>query len=313
MTDNHNGQNPVPEQDDAVQGEVLSDCPLVVAKEQQVPPQEPVQTRRPVAFGVFLACILFGFLLSMQFKSVDISSNALTSQQLRAEELQSLLNKEREKNQELYEELLRGKDDLSQYRDQALQSGDYAAITCYRNSRNFGANWISAGDDAAILAAGLARAELAAGFTDVVGPGLIVTMSDSTKNPADTTADPSYYIIHDNDILQVVNELRDAGAEALSINGERLLATSEIRCAGSIVSVNNNRYAAPYVIRAIGDPAAMSSALSMRGGVIDQLSIWDIQVDVQQSEEVLIRAYTGKTTFQYAQEYKDNSSQEKGE
>ncbi len=291
MTDNHNGQNPVPEQDDAVQGEVLSDCPLVVAKEQQVPPQEPVQTRRPVDFGVFLACILFGFLLSMQFKSVDISSNALTSQQLRAEELQSLLNKEREKNQELYEELLRGKDDLSQYRDQALQSGDYAAI----------------------LADELARAELAAGFTDVVGPGLIVTMSDSTKNPADTTADPSYYIIHDNDILQVVNELRDAGAEALSINGERLLATSEIRCAGSIVSVNNNRYAAPYVIRAIGDPAAMSSALSMRGGVIDQLSIWDIQVDVQQSEEVLIRAYTGKTTFQYAQEYKDNSSQEKGE
>ena len=291
MTDNHNGQNPVPEQDDAVQGEVLSDCPLVVAKEQQVPPQEPVQTRRPVAFGVFLACILFGFLLSMQFKSVDISSNALTSQQLRAEELQSLLNKEREKNQELYEELLRGKDDLSQYRDQALQSGDYAAI----------------------LADELARAELAAGFTDVVGPGLIVTMSDSTKNPADTTADPSYYISHDNDILQVVNELRDAGAEALSINGERLLATSEIRCAGSIVSVNNNRYAAPYVIRAIGDPAAMSSALSMRGGVIDQLSIWDIQVDVQQSEEVLIRAYTGKTTFQYAQEYKDNSSQEKGE
>ena len=291
MTDNHNGQNPVPEQDDAVQGEVLSDCPLVVAKEQQVPPQEPVQTRRPVAFGVFLACILFGFLLSMQFKSVDISSNALTSQQLRAEELQSLLNKEREKNQELYEELLRGKDDLSQYRDQALQSGDYAAI----------------------LADELARAELAAGFTDVVGPGLIVTMSDSTKNPADTTADPSYYIIHDNDILQVVNELRDAGAEALSINGERLLATSEIRCAGSIVSVNNNRYAAPYVIRAIGDPAAMSSALSMRGGVIDPLSIWDIQVDVQQSEEVLIRAYTGKTTFQYAQEYKDNSSQEKGE
>ena len=249
MTDNHNGQNPVPEQDDAVQGEVLSDCPLVVAKEQQVPPQEPVQTRRPVAFGVFLACILFGFLLSMQFKSVDISSNALTSQQLRAEELQSLLNKEREKNQELYEELLRGKDMTALH-----------------------------------------------GYTS-----------------ADTTADPSYYIIHDNDILQVVNELRDAGAEALSINGERLLATSEIRCAGSIVSVNNNRYAAPYVICAIGDPAAMSSALSMRGGVIDQLSIWDIQVDVQQSEEVLIRAYTGKTTFQYAQEYKDNSSQEKGE
>ena len=285
MTDQNYSQVPLPEEDDAVQGEVLSDSPLMIAPEQtqQAPP--PVETKRPIAFGVFFACILFGFLLSMQFKSVDISSNALTSQQLRAEELQSLLNKEREKNQELYEELLRNKDDLSKYRELSLHSGDYAAV----------------------LASELARAELVAGFTDVIGPGLVVTMSDSLKSPADSLADPSYYIIHDNDILQVVNELRDAGAEAISINDERLLATSEIRCAGSIVSVNNNRYAAPYVIRAIGDPEALSSALRMRGGIIDQLSIWDIQFDVQQTDEVLIKAYTGKTTFQYAQEYKNDA------
>ena len=178
MTNNHYDQTPLPGQDDAVQGEVLSDCPLVVAKEQQkAPPQEPVRTKRPVAFGVFFACILFGFLLSMQFKSVDISSNALTSQQLRAEELQALLNKEREKNQELYEELLRGKDDLSQYREQALQSGDYATI----------------------LADELARAELAAGFTDVVGPGLIVTMSDSNG-----------YIVDENGIdYKVIKEIKE--------------------------------------------------------------------------------------------------------
>ncbi|MBQ6000115.1 MAG: DUF881 domain-containing protein [Clostridia bacterium] len=262
--------------EDAVTGEVLDGNPPA-SSPKELP---PVEAKRSFGFGVFLVCILFGFLVSMQFKSVKVSNNTITSSQLRAEELQSLLNKERAKNQELYEELLRSKDDLSSYRQMALQSGDYAAV----------------------LNSELTRAQLAAGFTDVVGPGLIITMSDSAGQITESGADSNYYIIHDNDILQVVNELRDAGAEAISINGERLLATSEIRCAGSTISVNNNRYVAPYVICAIGDAEGMSSALRMRGGVIEQLAIWGIQIELQKSDEVLIAGYTGKTSFQYARE-----------
>ncbi|HWQ51560.1 MAG TPA: DUF881 domain-containing protein, partial [Terriglobales bacterium] len=128
-----------------------------------------------------------------------------------------------------------------------------------------------------------------------------ITMTDSAA--AITTEflnDPNYYIIHDTDILSVVNELRDAGAEAIAINGERLIATSEIRCAGSIVSVNNNRYAAPYVITAIGDPDALESALKMRGGVVDQLAPWGIGVGIEKGELIKINGYTGGITFKYA-------------
>jgi len=244
----------------------------------------PIRSRRSSSFGIFIVCMVFGFLLAVQFKSVGLSEDSFANSQLmRIEELQSMLNRERTKNQELYEELLSFKDDVASYREMALQSGDYAAV----------------------IGRELVRAELIAGITDVEGPGIIVTMNDSTRSiSADQTADPNLYIVHDDDLLKVVNELRDAGAEAISINNERLIATSEIRCAGSIVSVNNNRYAAPFVIRAIGDAQALDSALRMRGGVIDQLAFWGIQVNTVQRDSIVIRGYTGRTSFKHAREYR---------
>ncbi len=231
-------------------------------------------------FAVFCVCLLFGFLVAMQFKSVKLSVDTVQNNQLmRAEELQTLLNKERLKNEQLYGEIMQYKDDLSKYREQALSSGDYAEV----------------------LARQLIRSELVAGITDVEGPGVTITMTDSTDQiTTEYLNDPNYYIIHDTDILSVINELRDAGAEAVAINGERLIATSEIRCAGSIVSVNNNRYAAPYVITAIGDPDALDSALRMRGGVVDQLAPWGIGVNIEKSELIKIKGYTGGITFKYA-------------
>ena len=92
-----------------------------------------------------------------------------------------------------------------------------------------------------------------AGLTSVEGGGVQVTLSDSTQTN-NLTENANAYVIHDLDILQVINELRDAGAEAISLNGERVVSTSEVRYAGSTVSINNNRYAAPFVIKAIGDP-----------------------------------------------------------
>ena len=100
--------------------------------------------------------------------------------------------------------------------------------------------------------------------------------------------------------ITVFNELRAAGAEVISINGQRLIATSEIRCAGPTLSVNNVRSAPPYEIRAIGDAATMENALKMRGGVVETLSVWGIQLEIQRSENVEVPAYKGTTQYQYA-------------
>ena len=139
---------------------------------------------------------------------------------------------------------------------------------------------------------------MTAGRTDVEGPGVAVILEDSTQS--NVTGDEADYLIHDNDLLSVVNELRSAGAEAISLNGERLLANSEIRCTGAVVTVNGRRYAAPYVIFAIGNPDTLYSALTMRNGVVDVLSQWGISVKVTASDLLLIPKYNGTVEYQYA-------------
>ncbi len=145
----------------------------------------------------------------------------------------------------------------------------------------------------------LESVKMGAGLVPLQGPGVVVTIDDS-KRPTKPGENPNLYLIHDDDILKVINELRAAGAEAISINGQRLVATSEIRCAGPTLSVNNARYSPPYEISVIGDQQTLESALKLRGGVIETLQFWGIQVTVKRQDLVKIPAYKGAFTFQYA-------------
>lgn len=146
----------------------------------------------------------------------------------------------------------------------------------------------------------LKATRLVAGLVDVKGPGVIVTLDDS-KRPRQQNEDPNVFLLHDDDLLKVVNELRAAGAEAISVNGQRLIGTSEIRCAGPTVSINNTQTAPPVEIRAIGDPQTLESALKLRGGVIESLSFWGIQVQIKKQDSVLVPAYKGSLKFTFAQ------------
>ena len=140
----------------------------------------------------------------------------------------------------------------------------------------------------------LVQAEMAAGEIALKGPGVKVTMS-TPPSPAG----PAYQI-QDYDVLQVINELRAAGAEALAVNGQRVVATTEVRQAGSIFSINNTPAGPPFVILAIGNPSTLSSALLMRGGIVDSLAMFYIQVQVNKEQSLVIPAYSGTYQFKYA-------------
>ena len=126
----------------------------------------------------------------------------------------------------------------------------------------------------------LARLQLLAGTTEVEGAGIEIVLDDSNI-PKKANENPNLYIIHDEDLLRVLNELRAAGAEAISLNDQRIVAMSEVRCAGPTVSVNNVRSAPPYVIKAIGAPKTLTSALRLRGGVAETFEFWGIQVKIK--------------------------------
>lgn len=102
-------------------------------------------------------------------------------------------------------------------------------------------------------------ARSAAGLTAVKGPGVEVTLGDGEEVPQG--ADPNDYLIHDYDVSGVVNALFAGGAEAVSVNGERVVVSTPIRCAGTTILVNSARLGNPYQIRAVGDPSELSGAL----------------------------------------------------
>ena len=146
---------------------------------------------------------------------------------------------------------------------------------------------------------GLERERLLAGTTEVEGVGIEIVLDDSTISKK-ANENPNLYIIHDEDLLRVLNELRAAGAEAISLNDQRIVAMSEVRCAGPTVSVNNVRSAPPYVIKAIGTPKTLISALRLRGGVVETFEFWGIQVKIKAAEKVRIPALKAPRNFEYA-------------
>lgn len=100
-----------------------------------------------------------------------------------------------------------------------------------------------------------------AGLTPVEGPGVEVTLHDAAK-PSYPGEPPVYQLVHDQYVLHVVALLSAAGATAISINGQRYVSTTSIFCAGPTIRINGINYGSPYVVRAVGPPQALLTALS---------------------------------------------------
>jgi uncharacterized protein YlxW (UPF0749 family) len=121
--------------------------------------------------------------------------------------------------------------------------------------------------DAALAAMLRRSAELAdeAGLDPVHGPGLVVTLQDAQRDangrfPRD--ASPDDLVVHQQDIQAVLNALWSAGAEAIQMQDQRIIATSVPRCVGNTLLLNGRTYSPPYTITAIGNAAAMQAALA---------------------------------------------------
>lgn len=152
-----------------------------------------------------------------------------------------------------------------------------------------------------------------AGLTEVEGPGVLVTLSDgysaddsskpqsTTPGQVDNNPLTTELIIHDQDILRVVNELYAAGAEAVSINNLRMVSTSSVRCVGNTVLIDGVRIASPIKIRAIGDSDTLLGALRMPGGIVEELrSVNPKMITLEAVKNMTLPAYSGSTSRRYA-------------
>ena len=223
---------------------------------------------------IALVCVLIGFMVAVQFRTAQDAKGSLSQQ--RIEEISDRLLQTEHERDELSEELHK-----MQTAAVSTDNQQEKDLLRYR-----------------------------AALVPLEGEGVVVRMDDSTK-PVKAGENPNLYVIHDDDLLRVVNELRAAGAEAIAINGQRLTGTSEIRCAGPTLSVNNVRSSAPFEIRAIGDKKSLENALRMRGGVAETLGVWGIQLDIKASNDVYIPPYRGSIRQSYARETAEREEESK--
>lgn len=107
----------------------------------------------------------------------------------------------------------------------------------------------------------LAKAQVNAGLTEVKGPGIRVILDDSLSQDRNKD-DLYYYVIHEEYIRQIVNGLWSADAEAISVNGQRIMSDTEIFCSGAFIQINQTRQMPPYRIEAVGDVKKLQSALN---------------------------------------------------
>lgn len=135
------------------------------------------------------------------------------------------------------------------------------------------------------------------GLTEVSGPGVIITVADSDIDP-NSVLNLSDLLVHDKDILKIVNELKNAGAEAISINDQRIILTTSIICGGNIISINGDRLGSPFEIKAIGSPEALAN-LSRPGGCLSNLEERKVKTNLKKVNEVTVPKYSGVLNFKY--------------
>ncbi len=149
-----------------------------------------------------------------------------------------------------------------------------------------------------------ARGAMAAGTVAVSGPGLTVTLNDAP--PDEHYPDgvhPDDLVVHQQDIEAVVNALWAGGAEAMTLQGERVTATSAFRCAGNILLLHGRVFSPPYAVSAIGDPKRLTAALN-RSPQVTRYKEWvdavNLGWDVKKSSDLLIGPYEGLVQLKYA-------------
>lgn len=139
------------------------------------------------------------------------------------------------------------------------------------------------------------------GTTDLKGEGIVITLNDGSNLTA-SSGDDASYLVHDSYLLTIVNELKAAGAEAISVNDQRIIATSAIRCVGPVIQVNYQKVGAPFVIRAIGNAQYLESAMNIKNGIVDMLKATGVDISVKREVEVSIPKFDGALTFKNAVE-----------
>lgn len=228
--------------------------------------------------SLIIGCIILGILIALQFKTQKKEGFPLNLR--KTEELVKIINNVEKERNKLKADLTLTRRQLEDYEKNISQGK--SSLELLQNQ--------------------LTQIRLETGYMPIKGPGIVVVLNDSAAHPK-YDEDPYFFLVHDTDLQALANELWGANAEAISINEQRIIANTAIRCVGPTICINSKRIQAPYMVAAIGPINDMEVALRMPGGFIDtrELSIKNgVRIKIFKKEDIIIPAYSGSFSFRYA-------------
>ncbi|MCH3964185.1 MAG: DUF881 domain-containing protein [Clostridium sp.] len=142
------------------------------------------------------------------------------------------------------------------------------------------------------------------GETEVEGQGIKIYIEDGITDDSMDAFEYQMRIVHNTDIIEVINDLNNAGAEAISINGHRITDRSEIYCSGPFLRVNGVKIAAPFLIYSIGNKDVLHSYMMDNENYLKIMMSRKIFVSVDEVDNLKVPAYNGNYNMQFMKEDK---------
>ena len=232
-----------------------------------------------VCITIAIACFVLAIVMSMQFKVVK-ETDITSIETMREEELRTELANWKKMYKEAQEQYNEKTAKLAEYKEKEQSTEDSSKL----------------------VEKELEQINMYLGKTDVEGQGITIKIQDVNNQDENTSEEDATKPISAEDLLVVVDYLKLAGAEAISINGERIINMTDIVDVGSnsLIFVNQQRILAPYIIKAIGDPTKLESTLLGNGGYVEELRNYGFTVDIDKGK-VSIPKYSKEIGHKYIQ------------
>lgn len=223
------------------------------------------KSKLAVAITISIMCFIIVYIICIQFKTVE-KIDVTEIETMRETELRDSLANWKEKYQETVEHLEDTNNKIIEYQNR-IESNEEAGE---------------------LIESDLEKTKLLLGLTDVQGKGLNIKMSDNEETTIIST-----------DLLDLVNELNSAGAEAISINGHRVVAMTDIVDVDQFVMINERRITSPYTIKVIGDLTYLQSALNIKNGFLDKYKTNGYTITMETNDNITIDKYDGEMNLDY--------------
>jgi len=227
-----------------------------------------------VCITIAIACFALATVMCMQFKVVK-ETDITSIETMREEELRTELANWKKMYKEAQEQYNEKTAKLAEYKEKEQSTEDSSKL----------------------VEKELEQTNMYLGKTDVEGQGITIKIQDVDKQ--NTNQEENVDPLSAEDLLVIVDYLKLAGAEAISVNDQRVVPTTSIECGGNIITINGQKIGSPFTIKAIGLPENLAN-LNRAGGYLSYMKNASIGVDLKKSNNITIPKYTGIINYKYA-------------